>query len=137
MPKPKARRLFRYRTTPQCHRRSKQNGLPTFPAALRLNAVVQPNAYFLPGRCVRAEAAAVLAALLAFGSFITLDAAAAALELVASLLLLWVRVEAAAVLAFLLDFGSFMTFDAAAAALLLVLSLFFAAISSPSKGWQT
>lgn len=83
---------------------------------------------------VSAEAAAVLADLLAFGSRMTFAAALAALALVASLLLLCVSAEAAAVLAFLLALGSFNTFAAADAALLPVLSLFLAMSISKFPG---
>jgi len=78
--------------------------------------------------CVSADAAAVFASLLAFGSRMTLAAALAALGLVISLLLLCVSAEAAATFASLLAFGSFRTFAAADAAFLPVLSLFLTAM---------
>jgi hypothetical protein len=82
----------------------------------------EANTYFFLVFCVSADAAAVLASLLDFGSFSTLAAADADLALVVSLLFDWVNAAAAAVFESLLAFGSFRTLAAAAAAFGLVCS---------------
>jgi hypothetical protein len=69
---------------------------------------------------VRAEAAADLAALLAFGSRMILEAEAATLALVVSLLPFWVKAEAATDFSALLADLLFMTLAAADATFLLV-----------------
>jgi hypothetical protein len=74
--------------------------------------------------CVRADAAADLAALLAFGSRNTFEAVAATLALVVSVLPFCVNAEAATDFSALLAVLLRKTFEAAAATFLLVLSDF-------------
>ena len=86
--------------------------------------------YFFLTFCVSAEAAADFAALLAFGSRITLEAVAATRALVFSMLPFCVSADAATDFSALLAVLLFRTLDAAEATFLLVLSDFAMVVAS-------